>query len=57
MAITGHPGGNPDPALTDAVLFDVRLFLPIEPDTDATFEQGCIVIGALGVGRETVGKG
>jgi hypothetical protein len=57
VAVQCLADGDAHPALADAVFLDVGLFDALEADADAALEQGAVVVGALGVVREAVGRG
>src|SRR5690606_13514001 len=48
---------QPHPALADAVLLDVGLFLAVEAHADAAFECGGVVEAAARVAGQAVGRG
>ncbi len=56
-AVLGLAGADPDPALADAVLLDVGLFLAVEADADIAPEDVLVIVRAPRVDGEAVGKG
>src|SRR5436190_9706191 len=44
------------PSFADAILLDIGFLDALEADTDIACEHVGIVVGALGVGRKTVGQ-
>jgi hypothetical protein len=57
VAILGRAGGHPDPALADAILLDIGFLDALEADADAPLQQGGVVVGAVRVVRQPVGRG
>src|SRR3990167_10603555 len=56
LAIQRLAGRDADPLLADAVFFDVGLLDALEADADAALQQISIVIGAVGIDGEAVGR-
>src|SRR4029077_15134723 len=52
VAVDRLADGEAHPALADAVFLAVGLFLAVEPDADAAFEQFAVVVLAGRIGRE-----
>src|SRR5438094_4344344 len=57
LAVDRLADGDADPALAHAIFLDVGFFLAVELDADAAAQQRLVVVGALGIGRQTVGQG
>ena len=45
------------PALADAIFLDIGLLGALEADADAALQQGGVVVGAVRVVRQAVGRG
>src|SRR5262245_45549075 len=56
VAVLGLAGGHPDPAFADAILFDIGLLDALEADADVAFQHGGVVIGAVRIVGEAVGR-
>ena len=55
-AVLGVAGGDAHPALADAIFLDVGFLDALEPNADVAREDLGIVVGAVRIDRETVGK-
>src|SRR5262249_21697277 len=55
-AVLGLAGGHPDPALADAVFLDVVFLDALEADADIARQHVGIIIGAVRIVGETVGR-
>ena len=57
-AVAGHgvADGQPHPFLADAVFLDVGALHALEANADSPLEQSLIVVWALGIGGEAVGR-
>src|SRR5260370_36924028 len=56
VAVLGIPGGDAHPALADAIFLDIGLLDALEANADVARQHLLIVIGALRIGRQTVGQ-
>src|SRR5262245_33283344 len=56
VAVLGITGGDAHPALADAVLLDIGLLDALESNADIAREDLLVVIRAVRIDRETVGK-
>src|SRR5260370_36093685 len=56
LAVDGLADGDADPPLAHAIFLDVGLLLAVELDADALLQQGLVIVRALGIGGEAVGK-
>src|SRR3954468_23772832 len=55
VTIFGVAGGHAHPALADAILLDVGFLDSFEANTDIARQQFFVVVGALWIGRQTIG--
>src|SRR5213593_1666813 len=56
VTVLGLAGRHPDPALADAVFLNVVLLDALEADADVARQHVGIIIGAVRIVRETVGR-
>jgi hypothetical protein len=54
MTVQTLSRGNADPAFAHAVLFDIGLFVAVEPDAHAARKKCLVVVGAARVNRKSV---
>ena len=57
VAVLGVARRHADPALAHAIFLDIGLLGALEADADAALQQGGVVVGAVRVVRQAVGRG
>src|SRR5437868_13637504 len=56
LAVKRLAGSHPDPAFADAVFLDIGLLCTGEANADAAFQQGGVIIRAIWIAGEAVGR-
>src|SRR6185503_20069261 len=56
LAVHRDAGDDADPALADAILPHIGLLDSVEPDADAALQQSLVVVRALRVLAQAIGK-